>query len=123
MPPIRFHGCSWDFVTWTKPERFLFQLNHEESLYNNGFVYGARHRRRNAAARLRHPRDGTLVATATAGSGAGWRDPGPRRSSGLGDRLDRVEFVTQLDFAIAYVDLVLKVQPESFGGAEQASQA
>ena len=44
MTPIRFHGCSWDFVTWTKPERFLFQLNHGESLYNNNrFVYGAQY--------------------------------------------------------------------------------
>lgn len=43
-PGWRVMSVSRDFITWTRPERFLFQLNHEESLYNNnGFVYGAQY--------------------------------------------------------------------------------
>ena len=35
---------SEDFVRWTRPRRFLYILNEEESLYNNnGFVYGAQY--------------------------------------------------------------------------------
>lgn len=43
-PGWRLMAESRDFVTWTRPAPFLFQLNHEESLYNNnGFVYGAQY--------------------------------------------------------------------------------